>query len=112
MKRALIVAATITPIIAAGAGVIVARMANAGQPQTPCAAPTVTLDVAENAALVTAGPQSIATCEGTTCSVQGAEQVEVLADGRVQCVNVEEGQVLALSRRGNGLSLVVSEIGR
>lgn len=114
MKRSLILAAAITPIVAAAAGVAIARFTNAEADEVNgrCAEPTVMIDIAEGAALVTGGPNSVASCDGNTCSVAGAEQVEVQADGRVQCVNVDQGQVLALTRRADGLSVVVTETGR
>ena len=114
MRKALLIAAIVTPVLAAGAGVMIAKFANADADEVGgrCADPTVMIDIAEGAALVTGGPNSVASCDGNTCSVAGAEQVEVQADGRVQCVNVDQGQVLALTRRANGLSVVVTETGR
>jgi hypothetical protein len=114
MKRNLIIAAVVTPILAASTGVVIARFANADADEVAghCVQPTVMIDIADGAAMVTGGPDSQATCEGSSCSVVGAEQVEVQADGRVQCVNVNEGQALALTRRDDGVSLIVTETGR
>lgn len=114
MKRGLIIAAVVTPIVAAGAGVMIARFtsASADGRATQCGAPTVTVDIADGASVVTGGPDSDATCEGDSCRVVGPELVEVQADGRVQCVRVEEGMTLALTRRDGGLSLVQQENGR
>jgi hypothetical protein len=70
------------------------------------------LDIADGASVVTAGPGSVAACEGNTCRVEGPEQVEVEADGSVRCVEVEEGMTLALTRRDGGLSLIMQESGR
>jgi hypothetical protein len=114
MKRSLLIAMAVTPIVAAGAGVAIARFTSAEADEVGgrCAEPTVMIDIADGAALVTGGPNSTASCDANSCSVVGAEQVEVQADGRVQCVNVDQGQVLALTRRATGLSLVVTETGR
>jgi hypothetical protein len=114
MKRGLMIAAAVTPILAAGAGVMIARFTNAsaGEQGGHCVAPTVMIDIADGAAMVTGGPDSVASCDGNACSVQGAEQVEVQADGRVQCVDVNEGQALALTKREDGVTLIVTEIGR
>jgi hypothetical protein len=114
MKRGLIIAAAITPILAAAAGVAIARFtqADAGEVAGHCAEPTLLIDMADGASLITGGPNSMASCEGNTCRVQGPEQVEVQADGRVQCAAVNDGQTLALTRRDEGLSIVVQEIGR
>jgi hypothetical protein len=114
MKRAVLIAAAVTPIIAAAAGVAIARFANARADEraSQCGEPTVFLDLADGAAMVTAGPHSVAACEGNSCRVEGPEQVEVQADGRVRCVEVESGMTLALTRRADGLSLVMQESGR
>lgn len=112
MKRGLLIAAAVTPIVAAGAGVMIARFANASDASGYCAEPTVWVDMADGVSMATGGPDSVASCEGNTCRVEGAEQVEVQADGRVQCVNVNEGQALALTRRDSGVSLIVTEAGR
>jgi hypothetical protein len=112
MKRAVIIALAATPILAASAGVVIARFATGGERVTQCGAPTVMIDLADGAALVTAEPNSVATCEGDSCRVEGPEQVEVQADGRVRCVIVEDGMTLALSRREDGLSFVMQDSGR
>lgn len=114
MKRITLIAAVMTPVLAASAGVVIARFANAdAQDRTSqCGAPTVMLDLADGAALITAGPDSVASCEGNSCRVVGPEQVEVQADGRVQCVDVENGMTLALTRRNGGLSVIMQETGR
>lgn len=114
MKRATLIAIAVTPILAASAGVVIARFAaaNANGRAVQCGAPTVTIDLADGGALVTAGPSSVAECDGGSCRVEGPEQVEVQADGRVRCVEVESGMTLALSRRADGLSVVMQESGR
>lgn len=114
MKKNILIAAIATPIIAASAGVMIAKFTNAQAADVAghCVQPTVMIDIADGAAMVTGGPDSQATCEGNSCSVAGVEQVEVNADGRVQCVNVNEGQQLALTRRDDGVSLIVTETGR
>lgn len=114
MKKGLIIALAATPIIAASAGVVIAKFAtaNANGSAVQCGEPTVTIDLADGAAVVTAGEYSIAECQGDSCRVVGPEQVEVQADGRVRCVEVGSGMTLALSRRADGLSLVVQESGR
>lgn len=114
MKRGILVAAAITPIVAASAGVMIARYtsAAAGERGPHCAAPSVMIDIAGGVAMAAGGPQSVASCEGDACSVAGAEQVEVNVDGRVQCVDVGEDQTLALTRRDGGVSLIVTDNGR
>jgi hypothetical protein len=114
MKRIAIIALAATPILAASAGVVIARFAtaNASDRTTQCGAPSVTIDLGDGGALVTAGPHAIAECEGNSCRVEGPERVEVQADGRVRCVDVEGGMTLALTRRADGLSVVMQETGR
>jgi hypothetical protein len=114
MKRGLIIAAIVTPIVAAGAGVVIGRFASAQADDvaSQCGAPTVMIDIADGAAVITGGPNSVASCEGNSCRVLGPEQVEVQADGRVQCVDVESGMTLALTRRDDGLSVIMQESGR
>jgi len=114
MKRGLILAAVVTPILAASAGVVIAKFANAEADDvaSQCGAPTVMIDIADGAAVITGGPQSVASCEGNSCRVLGPERVEVQADGRVQCVDVEGGTTLALTRREDGLSVIMEEVGR
>ncbi len=114
MKRGTIVAAVVTPIVAASAGVMIARYTNAKADDAAgfCAQPTVWVDMAGGVSMATGGAAAQASCEGATCRVVGAERVEVNADGRVQCVDVAEGEALSLTRRSDGVTLIVEDIGR
>jgi hypothetical protein len=58
---------------------------------------------------VSGGMGSNASCEGDSCTVTGLEQVEINANGEVQCVNVNAGQMLSLTRRGDDLSVSLEE---
>lgn len=107
MKRATLLALIVTPIVGAAAGVMIGRATNANADVSqPCAEPTVYIDMADGVSIVTGGPDSVANCDGPSCQVSGAEEVEVRADDRVQCVSVNEGQTLSLTQRSDGLSLI------
>jgi hypothetical protein len=112
MKKGILIAAVVTPIIAAAAGVVIARVtsAKAENMNGHCEEPTVYVDMAEGVSMVTGGPEASAQCDGGSCTVAGAQQVEVNADGRVQCVNVNEGQSLSLTWRGDGVTVSVEDV--
>lgn len=101
MKKRTLFAAIVTPVVAAGAGFMIARATNADAVDASgyCVEPTVYVDMAEGVSMVTGGPTSHAECDGASCTVAGAEQVQVNAFGQVQCVSVNEGQVLSLAQR-------------
>jgi hypothetical protein len=109
MKKGTLIAAVVTPIVAGGAGVMIAQYtnANAANPTGYCAEPTVYVDMAEGVSMITGGANS--NCEAGSCTVSGLAQVEVNADGRVQCVDVNDGQTLTVSRRGEDLSVLIEE---
>jgi hypothetical protein len=69
--------------------------------------PTVYVDMADGVSMITGG--SNADCDGPSCTVTGLEQVEVNADGKVQCVELNEGQSLTLTRSGNDVSVLIDE---
>lgn len=110
MKKGVLIAAIAIPVAAAAAGFTIARIgsANANDARGYCDTPTVYIDMAEGVSTVTAGPDSNAQCDGAGCIVVGAEQVEIDAQGRVQCVTVGAGRALSLTRQGDG-SLLVEE---
>ena len=110
MKKGTLIAAIVTPVVAAGAGVLIAQAtsADASDAGGYCAEPTVYVDMAEGVSMITGG--SDADCDGPSCTVTGLEQVEVNDDGQVQCVDVGQGQSLTLTRSGNGLSVSVEDI--
>jgi hypothetical protein len=110
MKKRTLIAAIVTPVIAASTGVLIAQATNADASDASgyCVQPTVYVDVAEGVSMLTGG--SNADCDGSTCTVTGTEQVEVNADGRVQCVDVGQGQALTLTRSDDGLSLLVANV--
>lgn len=107
MKRATLLAIIVTPVVAGAAGVMIGRANNASASDAAgyCAEPTMYIDMADGVSVLTGGPDATGSCEGNVCRVTGAEQIEVNADGRVQCVNVTEGQALSLTRRSDGLSV-------
>lgn len=109
MKRAALLAIIVTPVVAGAAGVMIGRAANASASDASgfCAEPTMYIDMADGVSIVTGGADSAANCDGPTCQVIGAEQVELHANDRVQCVNVNEGQALSLTQRGDELSLIL-----
>lgn len=111
MNKAVLIAAIITPVVAAGAGFMIARAGNANAIDASgyCVEPTVYLDMSDGVSMLTAGPDSNAVCDGAVCTVTGAEQVQVNADGRAQCVDVSAGQSLVLTRLSDG-SISVEEI--
>lgn len=112
MKKGTLIAVIAAPLAGAAAGVMIARFtsANADDASGYCAAPTVYVDMAEGVAMVTGGEASNASCDGPSCTVTGAEQVEISADGRVQCVDVGQGQALSVTRRGDGVSVAVESV--
>jgi hypothetical protein len=115
MKKRTIAAAIATPLVGGVLGFFVSQQMGAAGVNAitgPCAAPTLYIDMADTGSLVTGGPNAVASCEGDRCSVQGAEQVEVQTEGRVQCVAVGAGQELALTRHGDNVSYEIDEIGR
>jgi hypothetical protein len=107
MKKGTLIAAIITPVVAATTGVMIARTTNADASDAEgyCVQPTVYVDVAGGVSMITGG--SNADCDGPTCTVAGLEQVEINANGHVQCVDVSEGQSLTMTRHGDGLSMLV-----
>lgn len=109
MKKRIITAAIVTPIACAAAGVMIARSAaDASDAQGYCVEPTMYVDIAGGVSLVSGGVEGNVSCDGPSCSVAGAEQVEVSADGQVQCVNVNAGQTMSLTWRDG--ALVVEEV--
>jgi hypothetical protein len=115
MKKRTIAAAIATPLVGGVLGFVISQQFGAASVHAvagPCAAPTLYIDMADSGSLVTGGPSSVASCEGDQCSVQGAEQVEVQTEGRVQCVAVGMGEALALTRHGDRVSYEIGEIGR
>lgn len=111
MNKRTIMAAIATPLACATAGVMIARYTNADATDVSgyCAEPTVYVDIAGGVSMVSGGMASNAACEGDTCTVTGLEQVEINGNGEVQCVNVNAGQMLSLTQRGDGLSVLVEE---
>lgn len=112
MKKGTLLAAIVTPVVAASTGVMIARAGDASADNAGgyCQEPTVYLDMAEGVSMLTAGPSSDAQCADGACTVTGVEQVEINADGQVQCVTVGATQSLSLTRRGGGVSLAVEDI--
>lgn len=112
MKKGTLIAAIATPLACAAAGVMIARYTNANADDASgyCAEPSVYVDMADGVSMVTGGEASNASCDGPSCTVTGAEQVEINADSRVQCVNVAAGQSLAVTRRGDGVSVSVEDL--
>jgi hypothetical protein len=112
MKKATIIAAIVTPLVAAGAGFMLARATNANAVDASgyCVEPTVYVDIANGVSMVTGGPDSSAECNGASCIVAGPEQVQINADGHVQCVGVSEGESLLLTRWGSGVSASVERV--
>lgn len=111
MNKAVLIAAIVTPVVAAGAGFMIARTGNANAVDASgyCVEPTVYVDMSDGVSMVTAGPDSNAACDGARCTVAGAEQVQINADARAQCVDVGEGQAVSLTQRSDG-SILVEEI--
>jgi len=72
----------------------------------------VYIDIAGGSSLVTGGPDVAADCDSDSCSVRGAEQVQVQAGDRLQCVAVGEGQAMALTHRGDTVSIRIEDAGR
>jgi hypothetical protein len=109
VKKGTLIAAIVTPVVAASTGVMIARTTNADASDAGgyCVQPTVYVDMADGVSMITGG--SNADCDGPTCTVTGLEQVEVNANGQVQCVDVSEGQSLTLTRSGNDVSVLIDE---
>jgi len=109
MKKRTLVAAVVTPVVAASTGVMIARTTNADASDASgyCVQPTVYVDMADGVSMITGGAN--ADCDGPTCTVSGLEQVEVNADGNVQCVDLGEGQSLTLTRSGDEVSVLIDE---
>jgi hypothetical protein len=109
MKKGTLIAAVVTPVVAASTGVMIARSTNADANDASgyCVQPTVYVDMADGVSMITGG--SNADCDGPSCTVSGLEQVEINAGGQVQCVDVSEGQSLTLTRSGDELSVLVEE---
>ena len=112
MKKGTLIAAIATPLACAAAGVMIARItnANADDAQGYCAEPTVYVDMADGVSMVTGDAAADASCDGPSCTVTGAEQVEINADGQVQCIDLNAGQALSLTRRGEGVSVRVEDL--
>jgi hypothetical protein len=109
MKKGTLIAAIVTPVVAASTGVMIARAGNADASDASgyCMQPTVYVDMAEGVSMITGGAN--ADCDGPSCTVAGLEQVEVNADGNVQCVDLSEGQSLTLTRSGDEVSVLIDE---
>lgn len=109
MKRATLIALVAAPIVGGAAGVMIGRTgaANADDSVTACVEPSVYVDFADGVSMVTGGAEAVAACDGPICTIAGAHQVEISADGRVQCVNVDESQTLTLMRRSDGVALTL-----
>lgn len=107
IKKGALIAAVVTPVVAGGAGVMIAQYANASNASGYCAEPTVYVDMAQGVSMITGGATS--NCEGDSCTVAGVEQVEINADGHVQCVDLNAGQALTVSRHGGDVSVLVEE---
>jgi hypothetical protein len=114
LKKSTIIAAIVTPVVAAGAGFMIARTttANAVDASNYCVEPTVYVDFADGVSMVTGGPNSNAECDGATCTIAGAEQVQINDDGTMQCVSVAGGEVLQLTRRSEGVSASIEAMTR
>jgi len=112
MKKGTLIAAIVTPVVAASAGVMIARAGNASADNAGgyCEDPTVYVDMAGGVSMLTAEPTSDASCADGACTVTGVEQVEINADGQVQCVTVSATETLSLTQRGGGVSLAVEDI--
>lgn len=112
MGKRTLIAAIVTPVIAAGAGFMIARTTNANAVDASgyCVEPTVYVDMADGVSMVTGGPNAQAECDGASCTVSGAEQVQINDDGAVQCVSVTNGQMLSLTRQSSGLSVSLEDI--
>lgn len=112
MGKLTLIAAVVTPIVAAGAGFMIARAtsADAVDVRGYCVEPTVYVDMADGVSMVTGGPNSNAECDGASCTIAGVEQVQINNDGAVQCVSVTDGQMLSLTRRSDGLAVSLEEI--
>ena len=100
MKKSTIIAAVVTPVVCASVGVMIGRAGDASADASEsCMEPTVYVDMAESVAMITGDN---ANCVDGVCTVAGAAQVQVSADGNVQCVDVDAGQSLSVTRRSDG----------
>jgi hypothetical protein len=61
--------------------------------------PTVYVDMAEGVSMITGDTGN---CADGVCTIDGAAQVQVNTDGHVQCVDVDAGQSLSVTRRSDG----------
>lgn len=103
MKKGTLIAAVVTPVVCASAGIMIARAGDASADASDsCMQPTVYVDMAEGVSMITGGPDDNANCVDGVCTVAGAAQVQVNTDGHVQCVDVDAGQSLSVTRRSDG----------
>ncbi len=111
MKKRTLTAAIVTPIACAAAGVMIGQYTNAdaGNATGYCADPTVYVDMAAGVSMVSGSPNANTNCDGDVCTVAGLEQVEINADGHVQCVSVGATQSLSLAWRGDGVVTSLEE---
>ena len=101
MKKRTMIAAVVTPVVCASTGLMIGQATDAAAYASDrCSQPTVYVDKAEGVSMITGGPE--ANCDNGVCTVSGAAQVEVNADGAVQCVDVNDGQSLSVTRRSDG----------
>jgi hypothetical protein len=103
MKKRTIIAAVVTPVVCASTGIMIGRASDASADVSDhCMQATVYVDMAEGVSMITGGPDADASCDNGMCTVAGAAQVEVNADGDVQCIDVNAGQSLSVTRRSDG----------
>jgi hypothetical protein len=103
MKKRTLIAAVVTPVVCASTGIMIGRAGEASADASDhCMQPTVYVDMAEGVSMITGGPDADANCDNGICTVAGAAQVEVNAFGEVQCVDVNAGQSLSVTRRSDG----------
>jgi hypothetical protein len=101
MKKRTMIAAVVTPIVCASTGLMIGQATDASADASDhCSQPTVYVDMAEGVSMITGGPE--ANCVDGVCTVTGAAQVELNADGNVQCVDITDGQSLSVTRRSDG----------
>jgi hypothetical protein len=106
MKKGTLIAAVVTPVVCATAGVMIGRAGDASADASDsCMQPTVYVDMAEGVSMITGDNGN---CVDGVCTVAGAAQVEVNADGQVQCVDVDAGQSLSVTRRSDGSMEIVA----
>ena len=100
MKKRTIIAAVVTPVVCASTGIMIGRAGDASADASDhCMQPTVYVDMAEGVSMITG---ENANCVDGVCTVAGAAQVEINADGHAQCVDVNAGQSLSVTRRSDG----------